>query len=83
MEETAGLANSDGDAVVEKLRKIPSVNENVAEALWSTGIRSVEDLRGRDAMAMYEESRNRKGSYCEPCMLNTLRIAIGYVSKNK
>ena len=79
----ADLADSDEDVAIMEFRKITCVSEKAAEALWSLGIRSVEDLKGRDAIAMYEELRNRKGSYCEPCMLNILRIATGYASKNK
>jgi hypothetical protein len=77
------LANPDKEAAMEELRKIPSVNENAAEALWFLGIRSVQDLKGRDATAMYEELRNRKGSYAEPCMLNILKVAIHHASKKK
>jgi len=79
----SGLANSDKDAVVEEPRKTPSANENAAKTLLSPGIRSVDDLKSRDAIAMYEELRNQKGFYCEPCMLDVLRIAIGYASKEK
>ncbi|MDD1769443.1 MAG: helix-hairpin-helix domain-containing protein [Methanomassiliicoccales archaeon] len=73
----------DKEAVMRGLREIPSMNENTAEALWSLGIRSVEDLKGRDPTAIYEELRNKKGSYAEPCMLNILKIAIHYASKNR
>jgi hypothetical protein len=83
VKEVMYLANPDKGAAMEELRKIPSVNENAAEALWSLGIRSVQDLKGRDATAMYEELRNRKGSYAEPCMLNILKVAIHHASKKK
>ena len=73
----------DKEAVIRGLREIPSMNENAAEALWSLGIRSIEDLKGRDPTAIYEELRNKKGSYAEPCMLNILKIAIHYASKNR
>lgn len=74
---------SDKESAIEELRKIPSVNEKAAEALWSLGIRSARDLEGRDAVALYEELRNTKGSYAEPCMLNILKIAVHYATKNK
>lgn len=79
----ADLANPDKEAVMKELRRIRSVNESAAGAMWSPGIRSVEDFKGRDATAMYEDLRNTKGSYAEPCMLNILRMAIHHASKNK
>jgi hypothetical protein len=75
------LTDADKEAAIKNLRTIPSVNENAAEALWSLGIRSIKDLKGKNPETMYEELRNRKGSYAEPCMLNILRIAVGYASK--
>ncbi|MGD0056554.1 MAG: DUF4332 domain-containing protein [Methanomassiliicoccales archaeon] len=75
--------DTDKKAIIAELMKIPGVNENAAEALWSLGVSSVQDLKGRNATAMYEELRTRKGSYAEPCMLNILRLAIHRASKNK
>jgi hypothetical protein len=62
--------------VVAELRTLPGVGENAAEALYRLGIRSKEDLIGKSAEQMYEELRSMKGSYAEPCMLNSLKIAV-------
>ena len=66
----------DREATIKELRKIPGVSEKAAEGLYSLGIRSAADLKGRDPVAMYEELRNMPGSYVEPCMLNQLKVAV-------
>jgi hypothetical protein len=53
-EEMAGLASSDKDAVIEESSKTPGANENEVKMCWSLGIRSVEDLKSEDLIAMYE-----------------------------
>lgn len=63
------------------LMNVPGVIEKVAEALWLLGVRSVDDLKDRDAVEMYERLRNMPGSYAEPCLLNGLRVAVHFASR--
>jgi RecG-like helicase len=67
--------------VMAEFRTLPGVGENAAEALYRLGIRSKEDLIGRSPEQMYEELRSMKGSYAEPCMLNSLKIAVKSAKK--
>ena len=67
--------------VISELRTLPGVGENAAEALFRLGIRSNDDLVGKDPEQMYEELRSMKESYAESCMLNSLKIAVKAVSK--
>jgi predicted RecB family nuclease len=67
--------------VISELRTLPGVGENAAEALYRLGIRSKDDLIGKNPEQMYEELRSMKGSYAEPCMLNSLKIAVRSASK--
>lgn len=69
--------------VIAELRKIPGVGENAAEALYRLGIRQVDDLQGRSPEHMYEDLRNMKDYYAEPCMLNSLKIATKFASMKK
>jgi Pathogenicity locus len=69
------------DEVISELRTLPGVGENAAEALYRLGVRSKVDLAGRNPEQMYEELRSMKGSYAEPCMLNSLKIAVRSASK--
>jgi hypothetical protein len=70
------MTDAEKAKVITELRKLPGVGENAAEGLYKLGIRSVSDLKGRDPTAMYEELRNMKGAYAEPCMLNSFKIAV-------
>ncbi len=40
-------------AILRKFRRIPGVGPRTAEDLWALGLRSVEELRGRDPEALY------------------------------
>ena len=71
------------DEVVADLRKIPGVGANAAEALYRLGVRKEEDLKGRSPEDMYEELRNMKDFYAEPCMLNSLKVAVKHSSIKK
>jgi nucleotidyltransferase/DNA polymerase involved in DNA repair len=66
---------------ITELKTLPGIGENAAEALYRLGIRSKEDLVGKNPEQMYEELRSMKGSYAEPCMLNSLKIAVKAASK--
>ncbi len=63
------------DETVSELRKL-NISEKAAEGLFELGIRSATDLKGKDPVALYEELRNKPGSYCEPCMLNQFKVAV-------
>jgi hypothetical protein len=77
------MAEAPKSEVVTELRKIPGVGGNAAEALYRLGIRQEEDLVGRSPEGMYEELRNMKDFYAEPCMLNSLKIAVKHASVKK
>lgn len=64
------------DDFVVGIRKKLNISEKAAEGLYDLGIRSPSDLKGKDPVALYEELRNKPGSYCEPCMLNQFKIAV-------
>jgi nucleotidyltransferase/DNA polymerase involved in DNA repair len=69
--------------IIAELRKVPGIGENAAEALYRLGIRHVDDLKGKSPEQMYEELRNMKDYYAEPCMLNSLKIATKFASSKK
>ncbi len=69
------------DEVISELSMLPGVGENAAEALYRLRVRSRDDLAGRNPEQMHEELRSMKGSYAEPCMLNSLKIAVISASK--
>ena len=69
------------DDVIAKLRTIPSVSEKCAEGLYLLGILEITDLEGRDPNDLYGKLKERKDFYAEPCMLNMIKIAVGFANK--
>jgi hypothetical protein len=77
------MAERAKEEVIAELRTLPAVGENAAEALYKLGIRSKDDLVGKSPEKMYDALRSMKGSYAEPCMLNSLKIAVKAASPKK
>lgn len=53
---------------------------SVAADLWNLGFRSVDELRGEDAEALYERLCDLQGVRVDRCMLYVLRCAVYYAS---
>ena len=80
VENHMGMGADEREDAIRSLRKI-GVSEKAAEGLYTLGVRKPEDLKGKDPVSLYEELRNRPGSYCEPCMLNQFKIAVKMAEK--
>lgn len=70
-------------AVLRELRTIPGVGKRISHDLWSLGMRSVEDLRGRDPEALYRRLYEIQGVAIDRCMLYVLRCAVYYASESE
>ncbi len=68
-------------AVVAELRKLPSVSEKCCRGLYLLGIRSIEDLKGKDPDELFGALTVRKDFYAEPCMQKMIKIAVGMANK--
>lgn len=40
-------------AILQEFRQIPGVGKTIAEDFWALGLRSLDDLKGEDAEALY------------------------------
>ncbi len=67
-------------AVLKKLCTIPGVGRKIAEDLWSLGIRSVDDLKGRDPTELYHCLCVFKDTVLDRCLLYVFRCAVYYAS---
>lgn len=67
-------------AALRMLRHIPSVGASIAEDLWNLGIRSVEELAGRDPQALYDQICAQTGTHVDRCMLYVFRCAVYFAS---
>ena len=68
-------------AVVAELKKLPSVSEKCCRGLYLLGIRSIEDLKGKDPDELFGALTVRKDFYAEPCMQKMIKIAVGMANK--
>ena len=53
-----------------------NVGPRIAEDFEQLGIQSVEELRGRDADALYERLCELAGARQDPCVLDIFRSAV-------
>lgn len=62
--------------VIKNLRQIPGVGKSIAQDLFELGIRSVEDLKGKTAEGLYQQSNELVGCVQDRCLLYVFRCAI-------
>ena len=70
-------------AAFAALQGVPSIGPSLAADLMFLGIRSVEDLRGRDPQAMYAALCEGKGQHQDRCVLYSFRCAVYFASTAK
>ncbi|MES2299272.1 MAG: helix-hairpin-helix domain-containing protein [Pseudomonadota bacterium] len=69
-------------AALTDLRRIPGVGKSIAQDLYTQGFRSVDELKGCDAQAMYERQCEIQGCHVDRCWLYVARCAI-YFAETK
>jgi hypothetical protein len=77
-----GHPKMDKESVLNDLKKIPSMNELTAQALYIYGIHSVDELIGKNADEVYLEMSKRHDVPADTCflLLNGLRTAVVYAN---
>ena len=63
-----------------ELEQIPGVGKTIARDMLNIGIRSIDDLKGRQAQQLYDRLCAFKASPVDRCMLYVFRCAIYYAS---
>jgi len=69
------------EAILKEFQTIPSIGRACALDLWNIGLRSKEELKGQDPMALYKKLNAVTGIAHDICMLYTFRCAVYYVSE--
>jgi hypothetical protein len=64
------------DISLKDFQRIPGVGKAVAKDLFQMGFKSVVELKGQNAEALYILHNDLKGSVQDVCMLYTFRCAI-------
>jgi len=62
--------------LIRSLQVIPGVGPSIAQDLWNIGIRSVNDLRGKDPEELYKKSNELVGVQQDRCLLYVFRGAV-------
>jgi len=68
----------DRETILKELRAIPGMNELAAQALYIYGIRSVDELIGKNADELYIEMSKSRDIPADTCtlLLNALRLTV-------
>ena len=75
--ETRGVRDEDR-VVLRALQTMPNVGPAMAEDLLRLGIRSPEDLIGRDPNEMYDELGRLDGIRHDPCVRDVFAAVVSY-----
>ncbi len=62
------------------LEQVPNIGPAVAADLRSLGIERPQQLRRRDAHALYQQLCRQTGQRHDPCMLDALMAAVDFMS---
>lgn len=55
---------------------IPGVGKSIAGDLYNIGIRQVNDLKGKDAVGLYNQSNRFAGTVQDRCLLYVFKCAV-------
>lgn len=64
---------------VRKLEDLPNIGKAMADDLRLIGIRTPEQLAGRDAFEMYEALCRKTGAHHDPCVLDVFRSVVHFM----
>jgi hypothetical protein len=62
--------------IIEELMTIPGVGKSIASDLVKIGIKSVRDLKGKNAEKLYDQSNRVAGCVQDRCLLYVFRCAV-------
>jgi len=74
-------AATDKKAILKEFQTLPSIGKACALDMWNIGLRSVNDLKGKDPRALYDKLNAVTGMTHDICMLYTFRCAVYYASE--
>jgi hypothetical protein len=65
---------------VKELEDLPNIGKSIAGDLKHLGILKPEDLRGKDALTLYNSLCDLTGKRQDPCVLDVFISAISFVN---
>ncbi|HUI29979.1 MAG TPA: helix-hairpin-helix domain-containing protein [Candidatus Acidoferrales bacterium] len=71
------------DKSMKDLLQIPGVGKSIAQDFLSIGIKSMQDLKGKNPETLYRLVNEKKGIVQDRCLLYVFRCAVYYASTAK
>jgi len=71
------------EMILRQFQTLPSVGKAVSLDLWNMGIRSINELKGRNPMELYEQLNYISGLKQDICVLYTFRCMVYYVTEKE
>jgi hypothetical protein len=68
--------------LLRDLERIPGIGPQMARDLYDLGFQKVDELRGQDPEAMYQQLMVIRGQHVDRCVLYAFRCAV-YFSSNR
>jgi hypothetical protein len=69
------------DLVLKEFQTLPSVGKAGALDLWNMGFRSIEELKGKNPMELYEKLCHITGLRHDICVLYSFRCMVYFVTE--
>ena len=66
------------DQSIKELITIPCIGWSIPNDLWNIGIRSVDDLKGKEPEVLYDLSNRYAGAVQDRCLLYSFRYDFYY-----
>jgi hypothetical protein len=67
---------------LKELQVIPGVGKSISEDLWNIGVKSLDDLKGKDPEKLYMDICKYQKANVDRCILYVFRLAV-YFAENK
>jgi len=86
-DEIAALLNSSPERAKElqalaEFQSIPSLGINFAEELISQGYYSLEQLKGKSAVELFDAFEQHCGTWADPCVEDSYRLLVHYIENH-
>jgi len=76
------MKNTPDPELLKIFRMIPGIGKKMAIELSEIGVKSMEDLAGRDPEELYLRSCSKAGTHVDKCVLYVYRCAVYYASSD-
>ena len=77
------MSKSVRQSQTRQLEQIPGVGKSIARYMQDIGIRSINDLKGKNPERLYKKLCNYKAAPVDRCMLYVFRCAVYFASNTE